>query len=231
VPAIGDSKFKEKKTFDRSIVIDMLVDPSSAKDHSTLNDSQLADEIIMLLSAGNDTVSNVIIIGTYNILRIPDIYAKVNEEILSGFPAIAKDITYDKAKMLPFLTAVIKEMLRVSSPLPGLSPRVVPPEGFRLYGEHIPGGTIINTSAYLLNRHPSVFPDPDTFDPSRWLNQDSAHLDKYMTSFYRGTRQCLGKEVAFCEMYTFLANLFRRFELEIWDTTDKDMQWIDLLMT
>jgi hypothetical protein len=37
--------------------------------------------------------------------------------------------------------------------------------------------------------------------------------------------------LAFCEMYTLLANLFRRFELEIYNTTDDDMKWIDLLLT
>lgn len=232
VPVIGDDNgTKKKEKFDRSIVIDMLVDPNSAKDHSVLNDSQLADEVIMLLSAGNDSVSNVLIIGLYKILRHPEVYANVNEEILSAFPNISEEVTYDKAKKLPYLSAVIKEVLRVSCPLPGLTPRVVPPEGFKLYDKHVPGGTIFNTSAYLLNRHPSVFPDPDTFDPSRWLDPGSAYLDKYMTSFYRGTRQCIGKDVAFCELYTFLANLFRRFELEIWDTTDKDMEWIDLLLT
>ena len=36
--------------------------------------------------------------------------------------------------------------------------------------------------------------DPDKFIPDRWLEPDSGRLDKYMVSFYRGTRQCLGKE-------------------------------------
>ncbi|KAF2275724.1 cytochrome P450 [Westerdykella ornata] len=194
-------EFKKVPEFDRSIVIDMLVDPNSAKDHSVLNESQLADEVIMLLSAGNDSVSNVLIIGLYKILRHPEVYARVSEEVLSAFPTISEEVTYDKVKRLPYLTAVIKEVLRVSCPLPGLTPRVVPPEGFKLYDKHVPGGTIFNTSAYLLNRHPSVFPDPDRFDPSRWLDPGSAYLDKYMTSFYRGTRQCIGKDVAFCELF------------------------------
>jgi hypothetical protein len=37
--------------------------------------------------------------------------------------------------------------------------------------------------------------------------------------------------LVFCEMYTLFANLFRRFELEIHNTTDDDMKWIDLLLT
>lgn len=53
---------------------------------------------------------------------------------------------------------------------------------------------VINTSAYLLNRHPSVWDDPDEFKPERWLQPNAKSLDPYMTSFYRGTRQCLGQE-------------------------------------
>ncbi|KAF2265020.1 cytochrome P450 [Lojkania enalia] len=231
VPVIGDTEGATKKTeFDRSIVIDMLVDPNSAKDHSVLSDDQLAEEVIMLLSAGNDSVSGVLIMGIYKILRYPEVHAKVNEELLSYIPNISEEITYEKVKKLPYLSAVVKEALRVSHPLPGLTPRVVPPEGFKLYNKTVPGGTVFNTSAYMLNRHPSVFPNPAVFNPDRWLDPSAIHLEKYMASFYRGTRQCLGRDLAFCELYTFLANLFRKFELEIWDTTDSDMEWIDLLL-
>jgi cytochrome P450 len=55
----------------------MLVDPNSAKDHSVLKDSQLADEVIMLLSAGDDSVSNVFMIGTYNVLQHSEVYARI----------------------------------------------------------------------------------------------------------------------------------------------------------
>jgi hypothetical protein len=34
-----------------------------------------------------------------------------------------------------------------------------------------------------------------------------------------------------CELYLLFANLFRRFDLTIHETTDKDMEWVDLLLT
>ncbi|CAG8974303.1 hypothetical protein HYALB_00011972 [Hymenoscyphus albidus] len=187
-------KQAKKNEFNQSVVIDTLVDPSTAKDHSVLNASELAEEVIMLLSAGNDTTSNAMISGIYQILRSPEVYKRLNEELMVNFPMLENEITYDRAKTLPYLSAVIKEILRYSSPLPARLPRVVPPEGYNLYGHHVPPSTIMVTSSYLLNRHESCWPNPDQFSPERWLNNDSARLDKYMTSFYRGTRQCLGKE-------------------------------------
>ena len=53
--------------------------------------------------------------------------------------------------------------------------------------------TVVHTSAYLLNRHESIWgSDKNDFNPSRWLQRDAMKLDKYMASFYKGTRQCLG---------------------------------------
>ncbi|KAK7186865.1 benzoate 4-monooxygenase cytochrome p450 [Paraphaeosphaeria sporulosa] len=180
--------------FNRSVVIDMLLDPASAKDHSTLNAAQLAEEVIMLLAAGNDTASDAIIVGIYQTLRNLSICQKLNQELLAAFPDITEEITYEKAKRLPYLTAIVKEAIRYSNPLPGKAPRVVPPGGFNLYGHTLPAKTILITSSYLLNRHPSVFPEGKNFKPERWLTESSDHFDKYMASFYRGTRQCLGKE-------------------------------------
>lgn len=94
---------KQKKEFDRSIVIDTLLDPKAAKDHSVLDADQLAAEVIMLLSAGNDTASDAMIVGIYQTLRNPTVYRKLTDELDHFFPNIREEITYDKAKRLPYL--------------------------------------------------------------------------------------------------------------------------------
>ncbi|QSZ31914.1 hypothetical protein DSL72_001483 [Monilinia vaccinii-corymbosi] len=184
----------EKEEYNKFVVIDTFVDPKSAKDYSVLNASQLAEEVIMLLSAGNDTTSDSMMVGIYQILKSPKIYQKLNIELATSFPSLEEEITYDKAKKLVYLGAVIKETLCYSNPLPGRAPRMVPSEGYTLHGHVLPSGTAINTSSYLLNRHANVWSNPDDFLPESWLEKDAASLEKYMTSFYRGTRQCLSKE-------------------------------------
>ena len=101
----NQSADSEKTDFNRSVIIDLLVDPTSTKDHSVLGASQLAEEVIMLLSAGNDTTSNVMIIGIYQVLRHPEIYRKVSEELATAFLNVQEEITYDKAKNLPYLVS------------------------------------------------------------------------------------------------------------------------------
>jgi cytochrome P450 len=92
-----------KTDFDRSVVIDLLVDPASAKDHSVLNASQLAEEAIILLSAGNDTTSNAMVIGIYQVLKHPGIHERLTKELTKAFPTAPKGISYEEARKLPYL--------------------------------------------------------------------------------------------------------------------------------
>ncbi|KAF2009051.1 cytochrome P450, partial [Aaosphaeria arxii CBS 175.79] len=247
-------------TKNTSIVLDMLTTPNPSRSHTPLNRDELTEEAIILLSAGNDTTANTLISGIYQILRNPDVHERLVDELSSAFSLDGTDITYERARRLPYLTAVIKESLRYSSPFPGRSPRRVPKSGFSLYDHVLPPGTILVTSTHILNRHPGTWgPDANSFRPSRWLSPDpssspassssslpsnssssyalNTRLDAHMASFYRGTRQCLGKELALCEAYLLLATLFRRFELAIdvpadgVEDEEDVMRWVDLLFT
>jgi cytochrome P450 len=64
---------------------------------------------------------------------------------------------------------VIKETLRVYPSIPMSEPRVVPPNGTMIYRYEIPGGTICSLQPNTENRDSGVFPDPDKFDPERWM--------------------------------------------------------------
>ncbi|KAF2445452.1 cytochrome P450 [Karstenula rhodostoma CBS 690.94] len=224
-----ENKASNEEPNQKAVIIDALTDPSASKNSEALDFETLSEEIVTLLTAGGDTVSSALIYGVYHICRNEQVHRKLVEELLAAFPT-PDDVTYQGAHSLPYLTACIKEILRTSNPLPGRLPRVVPPEGFDLYGRHIPGGCVFNTSAYLLNRHPSIWDRPDDFDPGRWLEANSGLLEQYMTSFYRGTRQCLGKDLAWCELYVMLARLFRQFHVAVHDTSDADMEWVDAVL-
>lgn len=57
----------------------------------------------------------------------------------------------------------------------------------------IPAGTPVGMSSALVNKDPSIWPEPLKFRPERWLDPDeSARLYKYMVSFTKGSRSCLG---------------------------------------
>jgi cytochrome P450 len=87
-------------------------------------------------------------------------------------------------------------------------------------------------TSYLIHHDEAIFPKPYEFNPQRWL--DNPRLDKYMVSFSKGTRQCVGINLAYAELYTTLACIFRRYggpesegpdgKFELFETTIEDVE-------
>ena len=84
---------------------------------------------------------------------------------------------------------------------------------------------------YAVSHDESIFPDSHTYNPDRWLNDpkapDGKQLSRYMVAFGRGTRSCVGMQLAYAELYIGLATIFRRFDFELYDT---DRSAVDFYM-
>lgn len=69
-----------------------------------------------------------------------------------------------------------------------------------------------------------IFPDSESFKPERWLASGPSNLDRFMVSFGRGTRSCLGITLAWTELYLTLGMLFRRYRFELIEPDVRDVQ-------
>lgn len=115
---------------------------------------------------------------------------------------------------MPYLTAELKESLRLGLALPGRLPGVVPEGGAHFNGYHIPAGMAVSISQWIQHRNETIFPDPMTFEPMRWLletGKGSRAIDDYLISFGRGSRVCLGRILAWCELCVTLGTVMRKF--------------------
>jgi cytochrome P450 len=81
----------------------------------------------------------------------------------------------------------------------------------------------------MMHRNENIFPSPDKFDPERWADPVAARLlDKYLVPFGKGSRQCVGMPLAYCELYVTLGTFFRRFEnLSVYETGPEDLVYED----
>ena len=68
-------------------------------------------------------------------------------------------------------------------------------------------------TAMLIHENEDIFPEPKTFRPERWLSPSPP--TKYLVSFSRGTRACVGINLSYAEMYLILASVYRRFEFDV----------------
>lgn len=74
-----------------------------------------------------------------------------------------------------------------------------------------------------------IFENPLEFRPERWLadNPDLPRLNKYYIPFSRGSRMCIGINLAYAELYLVLSSLFRRFDMELFETSfERDVHMV-----
>ncbi|KAH8651930.1 cytochrome P450 [Tricladium varicosporioides] len=175
-------------------VFDML-EASEFNGHR-LNETQLLHEAIELLAGGVLPTNTTACYAIYFLLTHPRALATLKSE-LAGLPknvdGIPRYKTWTSASS-SYLTAVVKETLRLCPAAgPGFLPRVVNSKGIFIDDTFIPGGTIISTSLFSIGTNQTLFQDPLTFNPDRWLDPQS-DLEEWFVSFSKGPRMCLGKQ-------------------------------------
>ncbi|KDR84434.1 hypothetical protein GALMADRAFT_713040 [Galerina marginata CBS 339.88] len=202
-------------------------------------DHDIISECIGHLMAGTDTTSTTITYLFWELSRRPDIMKKLQAELDDAIPdcRVLPDITV--LQELPYLTAFMKEGLRLYTAVPSLLERVVPTstskngasdEIFDLMGYALPPGTIVATQAWSMHRDPSVFPSPDTFIPERWLESSSTNSDElsrmaaHMMPFGTGTRVCGGQNLAQMMLKLAVTAFVRNFDISApQETTEQSM--------
>ncbi|PGG96980.1 hypothetical protein AJ79_09387 [Helicocarpus griseus UAMH5409] len=197
----------------RRTIFHQLLKPGFIKGYTVPTVEQLTDEAIGLVAAASDTTGNAMTIATYNTVINPEIYKRVNAELKEAFPDANAKLDLTTLEKLPYLNAVIKEGLRLSYGVVGRLPRIVPPSGAGFNGYTIPGGATVGMSSWMMHRNKDIFPEPDKFDPSRWLDPTtSKSMEKYLVFFGKGTRQCVGMPLAYSELRVTLGRIFRHFD-------------------
>ncbi|KAF4636547.1 hypothetical protein G7Y89_g1539 [Cudoniella acicularis] len=214
-------------------IMEKLLIPIPEKGYAVPSKGGLRDEILTTVSAGDDTTGIANMVTLFNIVNNPQIHSRLLAELKTVMPRPLDHVEYLKLEQLPYLTAVIREGLRYSSPAASRTPRLVPPGGVTLPdGRFIPAGTRVGMAIYHIHYNETLFESPRTFDPERWLAEPEVVKErlKWHVPFSRGARSCLGINLAYMEMYMAIAYLVRRFELTLVDTTEKDMAWDDMVV-
>ncbi|KAK5656923.1 hypothetical protein OQA88_3445 [Cercophora sp. LCS_1] len=206
---------KGEKPKRRTIFHDLLDPEINQSGHSTLSSEALVEEAFALCAAASDTTGNAMSVAVYHVLNDAGIHKALSAELVAAFPDATGMLEYTTLEKLPYLGAVIKEGQRLSYGVCARLPRVVPAGGATFNGLFIPPGYTASMSAYNLHRNPAAFPDPAKFDPTRWLPtadpQALAFQNKCFVPFSRGSRGCIGQNLAMCELYVTLGTFFRRF--------------------
>ena len=196
-----------------------------------------------MVGAGTVTTACALSVATYHLLTSSRTLEKLKAELSGAIPNPNTAASLPVLEQLPYLNAVVQEAFRLSY---GVSTRLqrISPDKAMLFTDTrngkkwiIPPGTPVGMTSVHIHEDQSIFPDFSVFRPERWL--ENPHLDKFLLSFSKGSRQCLGINLAYAEMYVCLSNIFRRFGsggekgfrlesdegvLELWETDLTDVE-------
>lgn len=190
----------------RADVLSMLLEARDDQG-AAMTDQELHDEMLTLLVAGHETTATTLAWTVHHLTCNPEAMAKVRAELDAVIGS--GEVSADHVPRLEWLDAVIKETLRLTPILPFVARKLGCPA--RIGGRDLPAGVVALASIYLTHRRAELWPDPERFDPARFIGR---RIDPYhYYPFGGGTRRCLGMAFANFEMKIVLATILSRHEL------------------
>ena len=199
------------KSFAGAGLVKLLFDGSRAQGDE-FDDRSLRDQVLTVFFAGHETSATSLSWIHYLLDQHPAARAKVRAEVdhvLNGRVPTSADLD-----ALTYTDQVINEALRLYSPIHSIS-RVALTDDL-LGGYHIPEGTTIYVSLYATHRLPSLWPDPDRFDPDRFTAQNVERRPRFaFIPFAAGHRNCIGSSIAVVELKLAVAMIAQRYELSL----------------
>lgn len=176
---------------EREDILSLLIGATD-EDGKRLSDTELRDELLTLLIAGHETTATLLSWAIHDLARDPASQDRLAEE--GG----------------AFCDAVVTETLRLHPPTGGLARRVREP--LSIGGYELPAGTNVVAITLLVHRRADIYPNPWTFDPTRFL--DSRPPAGGWFPFGGSVRRCIGASFAQFEAKIVLEELTAALRLE-----------------
>ncbi|KAJ4824624.1 hypothetical protein Tsubulata_029172 [Turnera subulata] len=188
------------------------------ENNSDMMDNKGIKHLFMeLIIAGTDTTTSTIEWAMAELLRNPWTLRKAREE-LDQTVGRGNMVQESDIARLPYLQAIIKESLRLHPSAPLLLPREAREE-VELCGFTIPKGAQILVNAWAIGRDPSIWDDPESFVPERFLGSNIGVNGQNFEfiPFGSGRRVCLGLPLATRMLHLMLGSLINSFDWRLED--------------
>ena len=173
----------------------MLLEARHENDRSPMTDQELRDQLLTLLTAGHETTATALSWAVERLIRHPDKLSRLAEEVDGG---------EDR-----YLEAVVTETLRLRPVISLVARRLRQP--VEIGGWQLPAGITVTPSIYLMHRRSDVYPNPERFEPERFLDESPGTYT--WIPFGGGVRRCIGGSFAQFEMEIVLSELVKRRRL------------------
>ncbi|NET73234.1 MAG: cytochrome P450, partial [Sphaerospermopsis sp. SIO1G2] len=200
---------KENPDSSRNDILSLMM---SARDENgeAMTDVELRDELMTLLFAGHETTASTLTWAFYWIHHLPN----VREKLLRELNQLDENSDPNEIYLLPYLTAICQETLRIYPIAMITFPRMVKTPTTIMGHEFLPG-TLLAPCIYLTHHRPDLYPEPNKFKAERFLENQYSQYE-YLP-FGGGNRRCIGMAFAMFEMKLVLATVMSQMDLKLLD--------------
>ncbi|GAA1501096.1 cytochrome P450 [Kitasatospora kazusensis] len=196
---------------DQPDLLSTLIAARDADTGEALTDTEVRDELGTILFAGTETTATTLAWAFHEIARHP----QVEKQLLAELDEVVghRPVTFEDVTHLPYLRRVIDEVTRLHG-VTLLMRRATEP--VEIGGVTVPEGTEVAFSLYALHQDPRLFPQPERFDPDRWLPErtEGVNLRQAFLPFGAGNRKCIGDAFSWTEITILLATVLPRWQLQ-----------------
>jgi cytochrome P450 len=193
-------------------LLSMLLGSRDAETGAPLTDGEVRDEVFTMFVAGHETTA-LTLTWLFTLLDgrrdVLDAMREEVDRVLHG-----RDPTFEDVPKLQYLRLVVDETLRLRGPVAMVARNAVADD--EVMGYRVRAGDVVMPFFHGLHRHPDFWVEPERFDPARFSPERSEKRNAWSyLPFSGGQRQCIGNTFSLVETVVLLAQLLRRFDVEV----------------
>ncbi|KAG6460655.1 probable cytochrome P450 9f2 [Manduca sexta] len=181
-------------------------------------ENELIGQVFIFFVAGFESSASALVMCVHELAINPNIQETLYQEIRE-FKETKETLSYDNVSVLKYLDNVLNETLRKWSPAVILDricnkEFILPPprEGGDAY--RVNPGDVVYNFVNSLHMDPKYFPDPEKFDPDRFLDENKHNIKPFTyMPFGMGPRNCIGSRFALLELKVLLYNLVLNYKI------------------
>jgi cytochrome P450 len=194
---------------------DLLARLIAARDSETgggMTPKEVRDQVVTIFMAGHETTSQALSWTWYLLTQHPAAEAKLHGELAEVIGG--RTPRYEDVANLRYARMVIEESMRLYPPAHTFGRQPVAPD--EVLGHRIPAGAEVLVMPWLLHRKPSLWENPDRFEPERFSPERTAARPRFAyLPFGGGPRICIGAAFAMTEAVLMLATIAQRYRLRL----------------
>ncbi|MDQ2887338.1 MAG: cytochrome P450, partial [Chloroflexota bacterium] len=177
-----------------------------------MEEQQLIDECLTLFTAGHETTAAALAWTWYLLCEHPASYQKLQQEVDQELQGRLP--TYADLPRLTYCLQVFKETMRLYPPASGILREAL--HDTVIDGYRVPKGATLILSPYTLQRRADYFPEPERFQPERFIAEQEKLLPRSAyIPFGAGPRICIGNHFALMEGQLLIATIAQRYTFSL----------------